>query len=47
VLDLFTTGSAQLSHCAVGGDVGHDRAACEICEVYRYELRRTWDAERA
>lgn len=42
--DLFTTSTAEISRCDIGDEPGHDRAACPVCEVYRYELRRVWDA---
>jgi hypothetical protein len=39
--------SAVLSRCEIGKvDAEHDRPACEICNVYRYELRRVWEPSR-
>jgi hypothetical protein len=43
--DLFTTRTAEISQCDTANEPGHDRAACPVCEVYRYELRRVWDAQ--
>lgn len=43
-MDLFTTGTAEISQCDDSNEPVHDRPACPVCEVYRYELRRTWDA---
>ncbi|MFD1145889.1 DUF1643 domain-containing protein [Saccharothrix hoggarensis] len=40
--DPQPSGNAVFSSCAKADRAGHDRAACQVCDTYRYTLDRAW-----